>query len=93
MDSIWSPNSSMRIGRGDPGGKTSRIPPAHRVLAHHLDRLAAVVTDTFEMRCEVFERHFLAHAEGERELAVEIRRLGPKQRGAHSGHRDRHALT
>ena len=80
MDSIRSPNNSMRTGLSDFGGEDVEDAAAQRILADHFDWFAILVADAFQMREQVFERHFVAHAHGEGELAVEFGGLGLQQR-------------
>ena len=54
---------------------------AHRVLAHHLDRVAALVADALQVRDDLFERDLLLGAQRQRELPIEVGRVGPQQRG------------
>ena len=65
---------------------------AHRVLAGHLDRLAALVADALQMGDDVLERDFFSGAEGECKLAIEVGGLGAKQGGSDRRDGEGHAL-
>ena len=60
MDSISSPKNSMRTGFWRFRREDVEDAAAHRVLADHLDRLAPLVADAFEVRDHIFERQFFA---------------------------------
>ena len=60
----------LRFGREDVEDAA-----AHRVFAHHFDRLAPLVADALQVRDHIFERQFVAFAQAEGKLAIEIRRL------------------
>ena len=55
---------------------------ADGILAGHLDRLAPLIADGFEMRLDHFERHFLARAQFDREARVEGGGVGARERGS-----------
>ena len=65
---------------------------AHRVFAHHLHRLAALVADAFQVRDHVIERQFVAHPQLQGELPVEIAGFDAQQRRGHRQDGDGHAL-
>ena len=45
---------------------------AQRIFADHLHRVAFLIADAFQMRQQIFQRDLFAHAQGERELPVEL---------------------
>ena len=61
---------------------------ADGVLPHHLDRIAFLITDAFEMRDQIIERNFVASAERQRKLPVEISGLDALYGRGHGRHGD-----
>ncbi len=70
-------------GLGRLGREDVEDAAAQRVFADHLDRLALLVADAFQMRQQVFERNLLAHSQRESELPVEFGRLRAEQSRSH----------
>ena len=54
---MMSPKNSMRTGLLGFRRKHVQDAAANRIFADHLDRIAALVTDAFEVRDHVFERN------------------------------------
>ncbi len=61
---------------------------ADGVLAHHLDRIAALIPDAFEMHRQIVQRHFVMHFENLRQLAIPGGRLRSHERRRHRNDRD-----
>ncbi len=80
MDSIRSPNRSTRTGLADSGREDVQDAAAHGVFADHFHRLAALVSDAFQVCDDILQRHFVADAQVERELPVEVAGLDAQQR-------------
>ena len=54
------------------GRKNVQDAAAQRVFADHFHRIALLVADALQMRQQIFERDLLAHAQCERQLAIEL---------------------
>ena len=65
---------------------------ADRVFAHHLDRLAALVADAFQVRNYLIQRQFFADAQAQGKLPVEISGVDPQQRRGYRQNRDGYLL-
>ena len=93
IDSIRSPKNSMRTGCSSFSGKNIQDAAANRILADHLHRIALLVADALAGARSGLRAESPRRPQRQRELPVEVARLGAQQRRCDRRNRDRNLLS